>query len=454
MRYTQKKMISSMALTSVALFVVLAISGPVLGGDLSVMVHARGHAEVSETREIVLGGPLAEIKWAPVSSSLELDSIRFALTGKAATPLPVSDVRVEDPCGGNRDTLLRRYVGKEIRLVRPETGDEVKGTLLTVDKGRPGMLKTADGSLHLNPSGEIVLPPDPNLVSQPILVGRFASPLEGKRGVQLTYRTGGLKWEPLYSIIFDEKTGKVDLSGTLILSNDTKIGFEDAAWRFFSTEKQKVDGPERARLDKVIEFLPLKPADRQSLPARSTLRLPLLDARNLPVAVAYVFDPLASGPRVDTPAQKLQRVIFVDNSDADNALGLGGSLPSGKAKVVLRHLSGYTEPLGEQRVDSVSAGESVQVALGAAEGLMGKRSQTPFVELADERAQEQVITIRLQNNTKSDVLATVFEHPWGRWEIPATSSEYEQIDNKTIRFVLPVPATGEAEITYRLRIKY
>jgi hypothetical protein len=369
------------------------------------------------------------------------------------TPLPVSDLRLLDPFG-SRDTLLRRYVGKVVRIVRPETGDEISGTLLTVDKGRPGMLKTADGSLHLDPAGEIVLPPDAGLVSQPTLVGRLATPFEGNRDVQLSYRTGGIKWEPLYSITFNEKTGKADFFGTLILSNDTETGFEDAAWRFLSTEKQKVDWPEPAKLDRVMEFSPLRPKGRQSLSAHGSLRLPLLEARSLPVTIAYVFDPLADGPRVDTPAQKLQRVIFIANSPEADALGLGGSLPSGKAKVVMRHMSGYAESLGEQRLDSVAPDEKIQVALGGGDGLTGKRTQTPFVELADERCQEQAITIRLNNNTKTDILATVFEHPWGRWEIPKTSAKYEQLDNETIRFVIPVPATGEAEIRYKLKIKY
>jgi hypothetical protein len=443
----------SIALTSALILVAIATGSSVFGDDLSVTVHARGQAEVTETRKLVLGGQLAEISWAPVSPRLDLDSVRFAPSGNG-TPLPVSALKVVNHLGGSRDTLLRRYIGKVVRIVRPETGDGISGTLLTVDKGRPGMLKTADGSLHLDPAGEIVLPPDAGLVSQPTLVGRLATPLEGNRDVQLSYRTGGVKWEALYSITFNEKTGKADFSGTLILSNDTETGFEDAAWRFFSTEKQKVGWPEPARQDRVMEFSPLRSKDRQSLPAHGSLRLPLLEARSLPVTIAYVFDPLADGPRVDMPAQKLQRVIFIANSLEADALGLGGSLPSGKAKVVMRHMSGYAESLGEQRLASVAPDEKIQVALGGGEGLMGKRTQTPFVELVDERCQEQAITIRLNNNTKTDILATVFEHPWGRWEISETSAKYEQLDSETIRFVIPVPATGEAEIRYKLKIKY
>jgi len=432
--------------------ITLVVAGSVSARELSFMIHAGGQAEVVETREVELAGESSEIRWAPVSSRLDVDSISFTLPDVAA-PLPVSDLHVENPFG-NRDALLRHYIGKLIRLVRPEAGDEVIGTLLKVEKGRPAIVRTVDGSLLLEPVGEIALPANPELAQEPTLVGQLAVAMEGMQNVRLRYRTSGLKWEPVYSLVFDEKTGRVDMSGTLLVRNDTEVDFEDAAWRFFATEKQEVDWPKPARIDTVTEFLPLRAADRVSLPARSSARLPLLEARNLPVAVAFVFDPLADGPRIDTPAQKLQRVIFVANAPDAGTVGLGGLLPSGKAKVVRRHLSGCVEALGDQRLDGVAAGKMIEIALGPAPGLTGQRTQTPFVELTDARAQEQEITIRLRNDTPTDVLATVFEHPWGQWEIPASSMDYEQLDNETIRFVVPVPAAGDVQVTYTLRIKY
>jgi len=430
--------------------VILAVGCLASARDLSIAVHAGGQAEVVETRELALDGPSTEIKWAPVSPGLDLDSVHFALPG-AATALPLSDARVENDLR-NRDALLRRYVGKTVRLVEPETRKETAGTLLAVSKGRPAILRREDGALLLDPGGEILLAADPALGIQPELRGRLLTSQKGSKDLQLSYRTGGLKWQAVYSVGFDDKKGTADLAATLVVQNGTDIAFEDAAWRFFATEKHKIRVPEPAVFDKVVEFTPLD-AD-VSLPARDSVRLPLLDARELEVATAFVFDPLADGPRVDTPAQKLQRVIFIPNTAKAGAVGLGVPLPSGKAKVTRRHPSGIVESLGEQPVDFAPVGEMIQIALGAVPDLMGKRTQTPFVELADQRAQEQEVTIRLSNETTTEILATVFEHPWGRWEIPSSEPEYEQLDNETIRFLVSVPAGGETEVKYTLRIKY
>lgn len=423
-----------------------------LARGLSIDVHARGQAEVLETRAVVLNGESTAITWAPVSSRLDLDTLRFTVPG-TSTPWPVSDARVENDLV-NRDALLRRYVGKTVHLLRPETGVLVSGTLMAAGQGRPTMLRRGDGSLLLDPVGELVLPSDPALAAEPTLRCRLMTALNGNHDVRLAYRTGGLKWQSVYAITADEKKGTVDLSATLIVQNETEIDFSDAAWRFFSTERMKVRLPEPAEYDTVVEFRPLQSLENVSLPARDSLRLPLVEARNLPVATAFVFDPMADGPRVDSPAQKLQRVIFIANTPTDDAVGLGEPLPSGKAKVSLREPSGFVEALGEQHVGFAAAGDMIQIALGAARGLTGKRTQTPFVELAAERAQEQVVTIRLRNDTNAEVLATVFEHPWGRWEIPSSTPDFEQLDNETIRFMVSIPAGDEAEVGYTVRIKY
>lgn len=421
-------------------------------GNLSITVHAKGQAEVVETRGLVFEPPATVVNWERVSPNLDLDSVQFSLPG-AATPLPASGLRVVNPLA-NRDALLRRYLGKSIALVRPETGERIGGTLMRIDKGRPSVLKTDDGTLLLDPSGDLALPADPALVAGSALTCELKGELAGEHDLRLSYLTGGLRWNAMYTLSLDEAKGTAALAATLILRNETDVAFDNAKWRFLATEKPRLIFPVAGEEKRIVEYRPLGHFPEVSLPARETLRLPLLDARGLRVQWAYIFDPLAEGPGLDAPDRKLQRVLLMANAPQADALGLGVSLPSGRAKLSVRHPSGVVESRGEWLMDFTDAGHTIALSVGGAKGLTGKRTHTPFVELADLRAQEQEVTIRLLNETDVPVNALVIEHPWGRWEIPASTPSYEKLDDETVRFALPVPANGEAELRYRLRILY
>jgi hypothetical protein len=355
---------------------------------------------------------------------------------------------------GDRETLLRRYIGKTIQIIRPEPGERIRGVLKAVNKGRPAVLQLESGHLWLDPAGEVILPDDPSLRDTPALVCRLASRLTGARDVQLAYRTSGLAWSAVYSACFDETKGTVDLAASLVLRNDTEIAFEDAAWRFIATE---TPGPYAAQPDapaRMVEYRPPMPEPTASVPARDALRLPLLDARNLAGTVIHVFDALPAGPAVAEADRKLQRILLLANRVQDGATGLGAPLPSGKAKISRRHGSGILEPVGGQSVDFTDANGMLRLGLGTAPGLAGKRTHTPFVELADERAQEQEVTIRLENATSTPVRALVVEHPWGRWSIPSSTVPYQPLGTETITFQVALPARGEAEVRYKLKIAY
>jgi len=422
-------------------------------GDLSITVHAGGQAEVVETRSVLFTPPVTRLSWEGVSPKLDLDSVQFSFPGKS-TPLPALDPRVENDIA-NRDALLRRYVGKTVHVVQPETDSAVAGTLLKVEKGRPSILRKDDGTLCLEPSGDIVLPADQELMTSPTLACELSTELEGEQELRLSYRTGGLKWNAIYTLNLDDANGTGAMAATLVLRNDTDVAFENASWRFLATERPTLIFPVPGEEARVVEYHPLgQRHPTASVPARGTRRLPLLDARGLAVQWAYIFDPLAEGPGLEAPDRKLQRVLLMANAPRVNALGLGVPLPSGRAKLSVRHPSGIVESRGEWLMDFTDAGHTIALSIGAAKGLTGKRTHTPFVELADLRAQEQEVTIRLTNETDAPVNALVIEHPWGRWEIPESTPPYEKLDDETIRFAVPIPANGESELRYRLRIHY
>lgn len=180
----------------------------------------------------------------------------------------------------------------------------------------------------------------------------------------------------------------------------------------------------------------------------------LLEARGVPVRIEFVFDPLTAGPAVNVPEQKLAQIIRVPNAKRAGAVGLGTPLASGKLKLRRRHPGGVVQTLGDRSLRFTESDEDLTIPLGAALGVLGKRSQTPFAEVPEERLQEQEVRIHLRNITDTEVEAKVVERPWGKWEIPSASDEFKTVEKDKIEFLKRIPAKGKAEIAYVLQIAY
>lgn len=425
------------------LAVLLFTAGPAArGADLSVNVYARGMAEVIETRALPMEGREPQVRWTGVSSSLDLDSVQFRVLD-APVPLPALGLRVEHDLRST-EALLEHYVGRDIQLIRAALGQRITMHLVQAEQGRPTVLRFKDGALWLNPSGEVVLPEDPSLLMTPTLLCRVGAAMTGTRKLTLSYRTGGIKWHSVYTATYHESRAALDLAATLIVRNETDAAFDDAGWRFLGRTPKGM-----------IEYKPLKRDPTASLAAGESRRWAILDARELPVRKVYVFDAMAPDIAADsTGTRRLNTLLLVSNEPRPNALGMGAALPPGTVKLGLRDASGTFEPLGEQGIDVTEAGGRISLAMGPAPGLTGTRVHTPFVELPEERVQQQDITVRLFNATDEAVRALVVEHPWGDWSIPSSSPAFEAVDRETVRFGVRVPAQGQAEVTYRLRIAY
>ncbi len=420
-------------------------------GDLAIAVSNRGEAEIIETRQVGFRTGTTDIRWEGVSTRVDLDTVQFRLPERR--PLQSTDLRLEHDTR-NRDQLLKRALNKTVQLIRPETHERISGTVLGIERGQISLLRLDSGELWLNPAGEVLLPPDDGIVFTPTLTCDLQSDLTGPQDLRLTYRTGGLPWHVIYTCVFDEASSTIEVAAAMLLRNDTGVDYEKAACRFFAVEKTKTEGLQPVDIERLIEYRPAVPEEGVSLPARETARLQLLGATRVPAGLTYTFDPLTSGPAVNVPEQKLQQAILFTNSDAEDGEGLGLPLPSGKVKISRRHASGLLQSLGERGMPFTDTEETLEIRIGPALGLFGKRVQTPFVEDVDQRVQEQQVTVSLRNERDADVIASVVEHPWGRWTIPESSPAFEKVNNETIEFQVLIPANGEAEVQYRLQIAY
>jgi hypothetical protein len=140
----------------------------------------------------------------------------------------------------------------------------------------------------------------------------------------------------------------------------------------------------------------------------------------------------------------------------DSKSGLGIPLPRGKVRVYKLDADGKEQFVGEDRVDHTPKDEEVRLYLGNAFDIVGERAQVDFKSMASGKVIEETIRIKVRNHKDEAVTVMVYEHPWrwNEWEVTKKSTEFEKVDQSTIRFPVSVPKDGETTVTYTIRYEW
>jgi hypothetical protein len=129
--------------------------------------------------------------------------------------------------------------------------------------------------------------------------------------------------------------------------------------------------------------------------------------------------------------------------------GLGMPLPRGTVKVYRRDVDGRNEFVGEDAIGHTPKDEKIRVFIGNAFDLVAERRQTDIKRSSTANSDES-FEIKLRNHKKEGVEIRVVEHlrGWRQWDIAAKSANFTKLNSTTIEFRVPVPADGEATVTY------
>lgn len=257
--------------------------------------------------------------------------------------------------------------------------------------------------------------------------------------VSLTYPMKGLTRAVGYAATL-APDGSVDLQASLRVTNELGRDLEDA----------KLVG------DEVRATLSL--ADGQSItvdqpwlsgtvPADAVQRQIVYDrARHGDAAVELLtIDPLPARPDEMTEAAAPAR--------------LSGPLAAGKVRIYAATDAG-PEFIGESSVAYTPAGESIQLRLGPASGVLVKRTLDESKEV-DRRldARNTVVLfdlletwiLEVRNLRESPVTLEIRQKHDGYWKVERSTHDYDRPDAETLVFEVEIDAGKRAEITYRVR---
>ncbi len=471
------------------------------GGGARLTIYNQEFALVKDSLALKLKEGVNEVRATDVTALVEPDSVvlRDARGGSGLRILEQN--YINDPL--SQGALLRQYEGKTVSFRLPcrddkclDRGDD--GRLITGKVIRSGYVPPdARGGyqettpiIEVNGTLRFSLPGEPvfdaladDAILKPTLLWQLWTDRAGDRQVDLSYLTGGMRWQATYNLVLPEKGDRFDLVGWVTLENNSGTEFPNAHIRLMAGDVSKVQQP-GARMDyakaRVAMEAGIAPGPQvteksfdeyhlYTLQRPTTLRnletklVEFTRATGVPSTRLYVYDgaqipdygPYAAPSMLQSPeygTQSNTKVYAMLEFMNDKASGLGLALPRGTMKLYRLDTDGSQEFVGENVIDHTPENEKVRLYTGNAFDLVGERRQTDFRVDTAGRSADESVEIKLRNRKKEPVEIRVVEHlyRWVQWKIAASSVPYAKTDAKTIEFRVNVPADAQQIVTYRV----
>jgi hypothetical protein len=439
--------------------------------ELAVTVYNSNVALVRDRRKVTLPTGEFRLRFGGVAQQIRPETVSLQ---SVATPgsLHVLEQNYEyDLISPSK--LMEKYVGKKVKLVNFDqdirTG-EVEAELLSVNE-QP--VYRVGGEIYLGYPGQVVLPEIPeNLVAKPSLVWLLVNQL-AEQTVEATYLTNGLRWNADYVASYDEKADKMSLEGWVTLVNESGATYNNATLKLVAGDVNIVQPPQPMPMEMMAyDTSTARPAavppqmveeafgeyHLYTLQRPATIRqnqtkqVSLLSAADVGVEKTYelkgntayyiqIFPPMKD--------QKVEVRLKFKNSEANN---LGMPLPAGTVRVYEKDQSGTLQFSGEDRIEHTPKDEEVEVKLGNAFDVVAERTQTDH-RVIGQNVFQSAFEVVIRNHKDEAITVKVSEPMTGDWQILESSIPFEKEDAFTAVFSVPVPADGEAKVTYRVQVR-
>ena len=422
----------------------------------------------------------------PGTNEVSLGGLPRALDASSVLLSPPGGVNVRgqrfDFALADQSELLRRALGQTVS-VEQSVGNERQtytGTLVAAGDGLT--LRLPDGRIKVlssYSSFELLRMPS-GVVNEPTLTWALAAEHGGRQDFGLSYATAGLAWQAEYRI---DAQGlgtacRMSLDGAAMVVNRSGADFNDVNLTLVAGEPNRaqnggVPAPMLTRAQKVMvadsAVAPTPSGEYQSyrlplpgsLPQGAVQRLPLVDhAGNIGCERRYettwqqgdwrppypiLDENFGAG---DGQAQPVQATLRFRN---DKAAGLGVPLPAGR----VRMFDGK-DFLGEAQLGHTAAGQDVALAIGEVFDLKAERTREDFQLDRNGRTMSERISIKLHNAKAQAATVRVSERlgRWTDWEIVSSTVPAMKRNAQTAAFDVPVPAGGDATLSYTVRYRW
>jgi hypothetical protein len=442
--------------------------------DLSVTVYNSDIALVRDVRNLKIPAGQFDLRFMDVAATVNPATVHFrSLTEPAALGVVEQNYEYDllEP-----DKLLRKYVGREVTLVRTRQDDgttreeEVRALLLSYNNGPVWQIgKEIVTGLHAD---HIRFPELPgNLYSRPTLIWTLQNAGAASHRIEASYLAGKLAWNADYVLTVGRDDKTADLDGWVTLTNGSGTGFRNAKLQLVAGDLNRVrqaleqrmdmrDSAARAaapamRQESFSEYHLYTLGHRTTVNNNETKQVSMLSGTAVPTLKHYVVNGQDYYYRNENfPGAPIKDVVQVFYQfKNEHKTGLGMPMPAGTIRVYQSDSQGGTQFVGEDRISHTPKDETVNIKIGNAFDVVCERRQTDFQKISSH-VYEFEFEITLRNHKTIPISVEVNEPIGGTWQMLHASYQWKKTEAWAAQFQVPVAVDGTSVLKYRVRATY
>lgn len=444
--------------------------------ELSITVYNSDLALVRDVRNLQLARGTGSLRFMDIAATVNPATVHFrSLTEPSQVSVLEQNYEYDllDP-----DKLLRKYVGREVTLMRNRTEggstrqEEVKATLLSYNNGPVwkigSEIVTGLGADHIR------FPELPDtLYSRPTLIWTVQNDGAVKHRVEASYLAKSLSWAADYVLTVGRDDKAADLNGWVTLTNHSGTAFRNTKLQLVAGDLNRV----RQQFNRMSDMA--APAAREmkaessmtqeafsdyhlytmgrktSINNAQTKQVSLLEGTGVPVIKRYVVEGqhyyYRNQMHPGSPLKDSVQVFYEFKNEEKG--GLGMPMPAGVLRVYQQDAKGGVQFVGEDRIDHTPKDETLNVKIGNAFDVVCERRQTDYEKIG-VNVYEFEYEITLRNHKGSGINVEVNEPVNGTWRMISSSHTWTKSSSSSLQFKVPVAADGNAVLKYRVRVTY
>jgi hypothetical protein len=444
--------------------------------ELAVTVYNSDIALVRDVRNVQLPGGSFDLRFMDIAATINPATVHFRSLSEPSRVSVLEQNYEYDLL--EPDKLLRKYVGREVTLVRTlqQNGttrqEEVKARLLSYNNGPVWQIgKEIVTGLHAD---HIRFPELPeNLYSRPTMIWSLQNGGTAKHRVEASYLASKLAWNADYVLTVGRDDKSADLDGWVTLTNASGTSFRNAklqlvagdlnrvrqaiADKRFNEARREMDALAAAPMaqEAFSEYHLYTLGRKTTINNSETKQVSMLNGTAVPVVKRFVVE----GQNfyyhnVQHPGAPIKDVVQVYYEfKNEEKMGLGMPMPAGTVRVYQADSNGSVQFAGEDRIGHTPKDETIKLKIGNAFDVVSERNQIDFRKIASNVYEfEYEITIR--NHKGIPIAVEVNEPIGGSWRMLNATHEWTKTAAWAAQFNVPVAPGGSAKLKYRVRATF
>ena len=442
--------------------------------ELAVTVYNSDIALVRDVRSLQLARGTSDLRFMDIAATVNPATVHFRSISEPSRVSVLEQNYEYDLL--EPDKLLRKYVGREVTLVRSreEYGstrrEPVKARLLSYNSGP--IYQIGDEIVTGLTADHIRFPELPdNLYTRPTLVWTLRNDGAGRHRVEASYLAQKLSWNADYVLTVGRDDKAADLDGWVTVTNGSGTSFRNATLQLVAGDLNRV---RQALEERAMDMSRVSPAaaprmaqetfsdyhlytlDRKTTINNSqTKQVSMLNGTGVPIQKRYVVEGQAFYyHNARTPGAPLKDVVQVYYQFRnEERAGLGMPMPAGVVRVYQSDSKGGVQFVGEDRISHTPKDESLRLKIGNAFDVVCERNQVDFEKIAVS-TYEVEYEITLRNHKSAPVTVEVNEPIGGTWKMLRSSHGSTKTAAWASQWTVPVAAGGTSVLKYRIRVTY